>query len=180
MVEYGFQSLPWFSDLLPLTSKEDWHPFSEFMQQRNHHTNGQNELYDHLEMQLGMPACDRSGKEEPWSQDAFRAYCSLTQIVHKMYLQQQTEHYRRQQGTPYHCMGALYWQCNDFWPTISWSGLASDGGWKLAHSGIVEAFLPVLVTATWNKETKSLAVSVNNDLSYEIAGESLDMFMTQK
>jgi hypothetical protein len=111
--EYGFQSLPWFNEFKPLTQPEDWHPFSPFLVHRNHHINGQTEIYTHLQLHFGLPniipsnvdcssstamiTSDQSSTTtiKPLSAQAFRSYCTLTQVVHAMYLMKQTQHYRR-------------------------------------------------------------------------------------
>jgi len=35
-----------------------------------------------------------------------------------------------------HCMGSLYWQINDCWPTISWSTVDFFGNWKPSHYAV--------------------------------------------
>jgi beta-mannosidase len=43
-------------------------------------------------------------------------------------------------------MGTLYWQLNDTWPVISWSGRDYFGRWKALHYAAREAFHPVLLS----------------------------------
>lgn len=43
------------------------------------------------------------------------------------------------------CMGSLYWQLNDAWPTISWSTVDFYGHWKPAHYTVKRSFANVLV-----------------------------------
>lgn len=40
---------------------------------------------------------------------------------------------RRWRSEAPRCMGTLYWQLNDTWPSISWSSLEYQGRWKLLH-----------------------------------------------
>ena len=45
---------------------------------------------------------------------------------------------------PY-CMGTLYWQLNDSWPVVSWSGIDYYGNWKALHYHARDAFKPLTV-----------------------------------
>ncbi|WP_216843173.1 hypothetical protein, partial [Klebsiella pneumoniae] len=45
------------------------------------------------------------------------------------------------------CMGSLYWQLNDCWPAVSWSGIDYYGQWKALHYQAARSFAPVLVCA---------------------------------
>lgn len=45
------------------------------------------------------------------------------------------------------CMGSLYWQLNDSWPTISWATLDYYYRWKASHYAVKKAFEPVIVTS---------------------------------
>ncbi len=51
-----------------------------------------------------------------------------------------------------HCMGTLYWQLNDVWPTISWATLDYYYRWKAAHYAVKKAFSPVIVTTNQQEE----------------------------
>jgi len=43
-----------------------------------------------------------------------------------------------------HCMGSLYWQLNDCWPTISWATVDYYGRWKASHYAVRKAFVEIL------------------------------------
>lgn len=53
------------------------------------------------------------------------------------------EHWRRQRG---HCMGTLYWQLNDCWPTHSWSSIDGAGEPKLAYYAIKKSYADLLLS----------------------------------
>lgn len=42
------------------------------------------------------------------------------------------------------CMGTLYWQFNDCWPVISWSGIDHEGEWKALQYFVRKAYQDVL------------------------------------
>jgi beta-galactosidase/beta-glucuronidase len=46
---------------------------------------------------------------------------------------------------PY-CMGTLYWQLNDCWSAVSWSGIEYYGNWKALHCFIKKAYEDLLVS----------------------------------
>jgi beta-mannosidase len=43
-------------------------------------------------------------------------------------------------------MGTLYWQLNDCWPAVSWSGLDYYGNWKALHYFVKKAYQDLLVS----------------------------------
>jgi len=60
-----------------------------------------------------------------------------------------------------HCMGSLYWQLNDCWPTISWATLDYFYRWKAAHYAVKKAFEPIITTA--NADESGVNVFVVSD-----------------
>jgi beta-mannosidase len=62
---------------------------------------------------------------------------------------------------PY-CMGTLYWQLNDCWPVISWSGIDYDGNWKALHHHVKKAYEDILISITRDEDL--LTVHAISDL----------------
>jgi beta-mannosidase len=56
---------------------------------------------------------------------------------------------------PY-CMGSLYWQLNDCWPAISWSGIDHRGYWKAMQAYVRQAYEPVMFTLKSKGDTLEL------------------------
>lgn len=55
--------------------------------------------------------------------------------------------------------GTLYWQLNDTWPVVSWSGLDSFGRWKALHYRARDVFAPVAVLADAWSDTVAVWVA---------------------
>ncbi len=104
---------------------EQWTWYSEFVDHRQHHPNGQKEIHDLIESHLPLP-------KNPNSTESFPSMLYMAQIMQSMGQKTQTEFYRRnvdkfyeaENGTGYN-MGALYWQLNDIWEGCSWSSFGN-------------------------------------------------------
>jgi len=59
------------------------------------------------------------------------------------------------------CSGALYWQLNDCWPVISWSGIDYFGRWKALHFASRRFFAPLLLSI--EEQGTSMSVFLTND-----------------
>ena len=59
------------------------------------------------------------------------------------------------------CSGAIYWQLNDCWPSISWSVVDVAGRRKLAWYALRDAFRPRMTTVTMTSDGPCL-VAVND------------------
>ncbi|MHB1193655.1 MAG: beta-mannosidase [Longimicrobiales bacterium] len=57
--------------------------------------------------------------------------------------------------------GTLYWQLNDTWPVVSWSGIDSFGRWKALHHRAREVFAPVAVLADAWSDTVAVWVAAD-------------------
>jgi beta-mannosidase len=64
---------------------------------------------------------------------------------------------------PY-CMGSLYWQLNDCWPVISWSGIDYFGRWKALQYFVKKAYDTYLIS---HQQT-------NEGIDIYIVSDSLD------
>lgn len=73
---------------------------------------------------------------------------------------------------PY-CMGSLFWQLNDSWPVVSWSGIDYYGNWKALMYQSKRAFAPILINAI--KEGDDLCVYLVSDELQDHDGVRLDV-----
>ncbi|VGO13925.1 hypothetical protein PDESU_02482 [Pontiella desulfatans] len=86
----------------------------------------------------------------------YAATAYLSQLVQAFYVRMVVEHTRRSMPQT---MGALYWQMNDFWPAISWSGMEFDGRWRALQYEARRFFAPCSVSAKWLGEEQMLVTS---------------------
>ncbi|MDD6210446.1 MAG: glycoside hydrolase family 2 protein [Bacteroidales bacterium] len=88
----------------------------------------------------------------------FEATSYLSQLVQAETMRYAIEVHR--QNMP-RCMGSLYWQINDCWPTISWSSVDYFGRWKASHYFTREAYKEIILSAHFYNDT--LTVYAIND-----------------
>ena len=129
MSEFGFQSYPSlasinrFSDAKSRNDKE--------LQNHQKHSRG-----DAIIEQYMMEEFDVVPKN-------FDDFVYLSQILQSKGISQGLKAQQRNQ--PY-CMGSMYWQLNDAWPAISWSGIEYNGQWKPMQYAVRNAYEPYLVS----------------------------------
>jgi beta-mannosidase len=142
--EYGFQSFPSLKTLSEVSIPSDLSMQSQFIDHRQHHPGGNNELrieiLQHLQLQ-----------NYTTPEEEFPTFIYFAQINQAMSIKTATEFYRRGrslltsdgQGVT---MGALYWQLNDIWQGASWASLEFGGKWKMLHYFACNFFAPALVS----------------------------------
>lgn len=91
----------------------------------------------------------------------YAATAYLSQLVQAFYVRMVVEHTRRCMPQ---AMGAMYWQMNDFWPAISWSGIEFDGRWRALQHDAKRFFAPCSVSAKWMGE-EQMHVTSNSIVS---------------
>ncbi|UCD38021.1 MAG: glycoside hydrolase family 2 protein [Fidelibacterota bacterium] len=157
--EFGFQSLPDMETIRAFTAPEDRY-FASYV--LDHHNK-----------------CGKIGAPRPGNQriaayiaEMFNLPTSLenwvyvSQIMHGEGMKVGAEAYRR--NFP-HTTGALYWQLNDNWPTISGSSIDYFGRWKALQYFARRFFNPVLVTG--RVEDAKVSIWGVNDRLEPVVGE---------
>ena len=132
--EFGFQSFPCEKTINAFTEEEDRNIFSRVMEmhQRSGVANGK--ILNYLSETYKYP------KE-------FGTLLYASQLLQATAMRYGVEHLRRNRGR---CMGTLYWQLNDIWPTASWSSIDYYGRWKALHYVAKRFYNPILISC---KET---------------------------
>lgn len=76
--------------------------------------------------------------------DNFEDFTYVSQLLQAKGYKTAVEAHRRAMPR---CMGTLYWQLNDCWPTMSWSTVDYHNRWKASHYAIKKAFKEVIVSS---------------------------------
>lgn len=97
---------------------------------------------------------------EPTTFDDFIYFGQANQALA---LQCGIEHWRSLRGR---CMGTLFWQLNDCWPTHSWSVIDSAGTPKLAYYQVKRSCAPRIVSIV--KDGNRISAHIVNDLPERI------------
>lgn len=140
--EYGLQSFPQMSTINKFTLPDDREFNSPVMRHRQRSNmgwiesgfNGNDMIKWYMQMYYKVP-------------DSFDDFVYVSQLLQAKAYKTAIEAHRRNMP---HCMGSLYWQINDSWPTVSWSTIDFYGNWKAAHYAAKNAFEPVLVSPVLN------------------------------
>lgn len=153
MSEYGFQGFPDSVTLVSfgLPSTNIWE--SEALKNHEKHPRGF-ELISH--------AMQRNYREP----SGFWDYATLSRTLQCDAMQIAIEAHRRSQPR---CRGTLYWQFNDCWPVISWSGIAYNGSWKPAQYVVKRLYRNCILSAI--TENDSLRIYGVSDSLNKVQGQ---------
>jgi beta-mannosidase len=137
--EWGMQAFPPKHTYDAFTIKEDQYAASEVMHHRQRSKmewvspgfDGNDMIARYMEWYYKVP-------------EDFDRFAYTSQLLQALGYKTAIEAHRSNMP---HCMGSLYWQLNDCWPTISWATLDYFYRWKASHYAVRKAFEPVIVTA---------------------------------
>lgn len=133
MSEYGFQSLPAYSTIAKFAPDTGRYLVSPVMREHNKHPYGYSIIDQYMRRNFRAPK-------------SFRQYILVTQLLQAEGMKIAIEAHRR--AKPY-CMGSLYWQLDDCWPVVSWSGIDYYGRWKALQYNLLKLFAPVLASPVY-------------------------------
>jgi beta-mannosidase len=151
--EYGLQSFPEMKTIKAFAADEDLAYRSPIMEHRQRSLmpwikpgfNGNEMIMTYIKRYYKTPK-------------DFESFVYLSQVMQAEGVKFAVETHRRQMP---HCMGSLYWQINDCWPTMSWASVDYFGRWKALHYFVREAFKPVLPVVF--RDGADLKIVVAND-----------------
>ncbi len=153
MSEFGFESLPDLSTIAAFSLPEDHNLFSYIMESHQKNPSGNQIMLTYLSETFLYPK-------------DFTSLIYVSQIMQAEAMRYGVEHWRRQRGR---CMGALYWQLNDCWPTLSWSSIDYYGRWKATQYYAKRFFAPILLSAC--EEDTRVSLHVTNETREPVNGQ---------
>lgn len=130
MSEYGFQSLPAYATIARFAPDTSRYLVSPVMRAHNKHPAGYQIIRQYMQRDFHVP-------------ENFKNYILVSQLLQAEGMKTAIEAHRR--ARPW-CMGSLFWQLDDCWPVVSWSGIDYYGRWKALPYYLEKLFAPVLVS----------------------------------
>ena len=157
MSEFGFQSFPEMKTIATFADTADYQIESPVMNAHQKSTIGNDLIRTYMERDYVVPG-------------NFEDFVYVGLVLQGQGMRRGLEAHRR--NRPY-CMGTLYWQLNDSWPVVSWSGIDYYGNWKALHYQARRAFAPLTVDVL--QQGDSLGIWLLSDLLEDAKGLSLSM-----
>ncbi|MBN1951367.1 MAG: glycoside hydrolase family 2 protein [Bacteroidales bacterium] len=146
MSEYGFQSLPDKQSIEKFTLPEDWDFESEVLLSHQRSGYGNSRIIDYMKKLYPVP--------EDFDQLLYIGQVMQAEAIKSAIL--------AHRAAKPHCMGSLYWQLNDCWPSASWSSIDYYTSWKALQYFAKKAYAPVAISFVPGDGTTE--VFINSDL----------------
>ncbi len=145
MSEYGFQAFPEMKTIRTFAEEKDFELESPVMNAHQKADIGNALIKQTMGLYYRVP-------------EKFEDLVYVGLVLQGQGIRHGIEAHRR--NRPY-CMGSLFWQLNDSWPVVSWSGIDYYGNWKALMYQSKRAFAPILINAI--KEGDDLCVYLVSD-----------------
>lgn len=145
MSEYGFQAFPEMKTIRTFAEEKDFELESPVMNAHQKADIGNALIKQTMRLYYRVP-------------ERFEDLVYVGLVLQGQGIRHGIEAHRR--NRPY-CMGSLFWQLNDSWPVVSWSGIDYYGNWKALMYQSKRAFAPILINAI--KEGDDLCVYLVSD-----------------
>lgn len=157
MSEYGFQAFPEMKTIRMFAEEKDFELESPVMNAHQKADIGNALIKQTMGLYYKVP-------------EKFEDLVYVGLVLQGQGIRHGIEAHRR--NRPY-CMGSLFWQLNDSWPVVSWSGIDYYGNWKALMYQSKRAFAPILINAI--KEGDDLCVYLVSDELQDHDGVRLDV-----
>ena len=157
MSEYGFQAFPEMKTIRTFAEEKDFELESPVMNAHQKADIGNALIKQTMGLYYNVP-------------EKFEDLVYVGLVLQGQGMRHGIEAHRR--NRPY-CMGSLFWQLNDSWSVVSWSGIDYYGNWKALMYQSKRAFAPILINAI--KEGDDLCVYLVSDELQDHDGVRLDV-----
>lgn len=159
MSEYGFQSLPSYGLVEKFTDTLSRFLTSDQLLNHQKHSRGMQLIQEYMAQEYPVPT-------------NLHNYQYVSQLLQAGGITRAIEAHRRARPD---CMGTLFWQLNDCWPSISWSAIDYNNQPKALYYRLNDAFTDVLLS--FEMKNDSIKVYVINDLDHSFEARiQLSMF----
>ena len=148
--EYGFQSFPDVDALKQFACPEDMSLESDVMRQHQKASTGNSLIREYMERDYHVPT-------------DFEDFVYVGQVLQARGMEHVMQTLRRWRPV---CMGSLYWQLNDAWPSVSWSSVDYYQNYKALHYTVRRSYAPLMLCT--HLDGKMLSFSLANDYLEEI------------
>lgn len=145
MSEYGFQAFPEMKTIRTFAEEKDFELESPVMNAHQKADIGNALIRQTMRLYYRVP-------------EKFEDLVYVGLVLQGQGIRHGIEAHRRNRS---YCMGSLFWQLNDSWPVVSWSGIDYYGNWKALMYQSKRAFAPILINAI--KEGDDLCVYLVSD-----------------
>ena len=135
--EYGFQSLPDYSQLKKFIPENELNLNSESVKSHQKHPTGFETIIAYMKSYYPVP-------------DNIEDFAYVSQLLQAQAMKTAIESHRKKM--PY-CMGSLLWQLNDCWPVISWSIIDHYGKPKAAYYQTKKSFKKTILHSALKKDS---------------------------
>ena len=136
MSEFGFQSFPEMKTIRTIAEPKDFDIDSEVMKTHQKSGIGNEAIKQYMDMYYNTPS-------------NFEDFVYVGLVMQGEGMKYGLEAHRR--NRPF-CMGTLYWQLNDSWPVVSWSGIDYYNNWKALHYKARDVFAPIALNVHKNED----------------------------
>ena len=153
MSEYGFQSLPSVNSINKFVDSADVKFGNEALKNHQKHVHG----FEYIQTAI---------TDEFKSVNDFEKNSILSQLVQAKGMKTAIESHRRAKPN---CMGTLFWQLNDCWPSISWSAIDYYGNRKALFYQAKRSFNNFLIS--FNETENGIEVHIISDTLKTISGK---------
>ena len=114
--EFGFQAFPTTTVIRRFAEPSQWNAMSPVMEFHQRDRAGNGRIVETMTRYFRSPT-------------SFESFLYLSQLQQALAIETAVRYWRSLKP---HSMGALYWQLNDVWPSVSWASLDHALAWKTA------------------------------------------------